>query len=735
MDFSGGVTLCMAIFALTAFLRRPLRHWENHKHKAAWHSFALAGVPLVLAGFLAGCGSSSSPIGILSITPGDGTVFGGAPKAAGVHAARLLGGSRAGHHPRPEDFASAPCGNLQYTAVANYYDGTIKDVTSQVNWSSSNTSAATIDGAGNATATALGVTYIQGNFGKVSTGSVPLYVDQLNSFTITPGNPNLPIGTPAAPTTLQFTALGTFTQPDGSTNTRDITALVNWSSSDQTVATFQQTGGLATSVNQGTATITGSVCGVNNTTQLTVGPPGPASLQITPATPSLAVGTSLPFTALELYTDGTTHPLTGPLQWTSSSKSGIVSAFTGVVFGVSPGGSTITATEVGGNLLTGTANVTVLGAVAKFAYVANAQGNGTGSISGFTVNARVGTLTPLASTPATSPQQVLLWPAGNIVYCIDSASLIHTYKVTPTSTGTPTNPAGSLTLLDNTNPAYTPLPAGSGGANIGVIDPTGQFLYVIDRTANTIFGFKIQLSSNGPTPLGSLQPITNGAPFSGANFALNQPTWVMIDRTGQFLYVVNAGNKTISGYLINVDGTLTIVGTASQPAPTGNGPVYGATDSQGRMFIANSLDNTVSAYAINADGSWSLIQTLAVAGATQVINAKTDPAGNFLYVLDKGGASGGQVFAYPFIPATAGSIFGDPIGQPQPVSVNPTGIAIDPAGVFLAVDNSGSNNLSLFNLIRSSSNGLTPGQLVPSSQPTAATDADPHFVVFFNALP
>ena len=637
--------------------------------------------------------------------------------------------------PRPEDFSTATCDNLQYSAVATYLDGTTKDVTSLVTWSSSNSAAATIDNNGNATGVALGITYIAANIGKANGGSSPLYVDQLNSLLVNPPNATQPIGVPANQTTLQFSALGTFTQPDGSSNTRDITSLVTWSSSNTNVATIQPAGGLATSVGQGTAIIDASVCGVSNTTQLTVGPPGPTSLQITPVTPTLAVGTSQTFSAVELYSDGTTHPLTGTLQWSSSSKSSIISAFTGAAFGASKGTATITATEFGGNGLTGSTDVTVVAAKANFAYVADSKGNGTGSISGFTSAAFLGTLTPLATTSAAAPQQVLLNPSGNFLYSIDSSSFVHVYQVTPPGAGTAATPAGTLTLLDNAMPApYPPVLAGSGGKNIGVIDPAGQFLYVIDSGANTLYGFTIQQSQTGATPLGSLQPVTNGAPFSGANFTFNNPSWVMTDRTGQFLYVVNAGSNIISGYLINFDGTLTPVGSATQLPMTGSGPVYGTTDSQGRMFVANSGDNSVSAFAINGDGTWSADGTLSVAGATQIINAKTDPAGLYLYVLDKGGANGGQVFSYPFIVPVAGTIFGDPIGQPQPVGVSPNGIAIDPSGNFLVVDNSGSNELSLFTIVTGTGNNTTPGQLVPATTGTAPTDAQPRFLVFYSAF-
>jgi DNA-binding beta-propeller fold protein YncE len=153
------------------------------------------------------------------------------------------------------------------------------------------------------------------------------------------------------------------------------------------------------------------------------------------------------------------------------------------------------------------------------------------------------------------------------------------------------------------------------------------------------------------------------------------------------------------------------------------------------MFVANSGDNTVSVFLLNADGTWSTIQTLSIAGATQVINVKTDPSAKYLFVLDKGGANGGQVFAYPFITPMGGTIFGDPIGLPQPVGVSANGMTIDPSGTLLLIDNSGSDDLSIFSINTATTNGLIPGQLIPAAPPTAATDAHPQFVVFYNSLP
>ncbi len=735
MESLGGIYAFVITFLLAFFSRLELcssRSGGILGEKS--RKCVLTGFVLLLGSMIVACSSSPS-IRILAVSPGDGTVFVGAPAPqAATFTKRTHRSPARSLAVSPEDFSTATCQDLQYSAMATYTDGSVKDVTAAVNWTSSNSSAATINNLGQASGTALGITYIEASVKGQSSGGVPLYVDELNSITISPATSTLPVGSATTPSTLQFAATGMFTQANGTANSRDITSLVTWSSTNLGVATISASG-LASSVTQGTTTIVATVCGVTSTTMLTVGPPAATSLQISPATPTIAVGSSLPFSALELYSDGSTHPLTASLQWSSSSKHSGVTPLTGVAFGVSTGTSTITATESGGNLLTGTATLTVQAAQAQFAYVANLQGNGgAGSISSFTVTAGSQTLTPLASTAATAPQQVLLEPSGNFLYSIDSASFVHVYQITTPSTASPAAPAGTLTLLDNASPSpYPPVLAGAGGKNVGAIDPSGQFLYVIDRTANTLYGFQIQLSQNGATPVGSLQAIPNGAPFTGSAFTLSDPTWVMTDRSGQFLYVVNAGNGSISGYTINFDGTLVPIFSSAPLPQTGNGPVYGTTDSKNHMYIANSVDNSVTAYIINSDGTWGSVGTLSVLGATAITNVLTDPAGQYLYALDQGGASGGLVSAYALIPPTAGSVFGTQIGQPQAVGSSPTGIAVDPSGVLLTVDNKGSDDISLFAIAKGSNN--PPGVLTPAMPSTAPTEQSPQFLVFYNGLP
>ena len=203
----------------------------------------------------------------------------------------------------------------QFTATGTYSDSSTQDLTAQVAWSSSNTGVATIDSAGLATSVAAGTTTITATLGLVS-GNTTLTVTNatLSSIAVTPTNPSIANGT-----TRQFTATGTYSD----FTTQDLTTQVTWSSSNNTVATISNAGGsqgLATSVATGTTTITATLGGVSGSTTLTVPAATLSTIDVTPANPTLAKGTTQQFTATGTYSDFTTQDLTTQVAWSSSNN-------------------------------------------------------------------------------------------------------------------------------------------------------------------------------------------------------------------------------------------------------------------------------------------------------------------------------------------------------------------------------------------------------------------------------
>jgi uncharacterized protein YjdB len=140
-------------------------------------------------------------------------------------------------------FAPSTGGTSQFTATANYADGTSEDVTSGASWTSSSSSVATVSSAGLVTGVAPGAVTISAKYNSV-TGSTTVVVGAtLTSVVVSGTAPSVGAGN-------QFTATARFA--DGSV--QDVTSQATWTSSNTSVATVSS-GGLVTGVAAGVVTI------------------------------------------------------------------------------------------------------------------------------------------------------------------------------------------------------------------------------------------------------------------------------------------------------------------------------------------------------------------------------------------------------------------------------------------------------------------------------------------------
>ena len=100
-----------------------------------------------------------------------------------------------------------------------------------------------------------------------------------------------------------FTVIGVY--KDGTT--KDLTSLVNWASSDTSVATVS-TSGMATGVSGGTVTVTADYSTLSNSKTLTVIPP--LTILLSPSAGAVKVGSTQPLAASGKFGDGTLVDLT-----------------------------------------------------------------------------------------------------------------------------------------------------------------------------------------------------------------------------------------------------------------------------------------------------------------------------------------------------------------------------------------------------------------------------------------
>ncbi len=243
----------------------------------------------------------------------------------------------------------------QFTATAYFSDASTQDFTTQVTWSSSNESVATIDANGYATSIGKGDTTIQasytytyGSFNGITTLTVS--EGALLSISFAPVNPSIAKGT-----TQQFAATGLF--EDNTTQT--LTGQVDWYSSNTGAATIDA-GGLATGVGTGVGVNWTSIINAvhpisgvaGSGTTLTVTAAELVSLAVTHLNPSIANGTSEQFTATGTFTAPPTQTLTTQVNW-YSSDSGVadIGLNTGLAVSNMPGFTTINAVHPGTSIV------------------------------------------------------------------------------------------------------------------------------------------------------------------------------------------------------------------------------------------------------------------------------------------------------------------------------------------------------------------------------------------------
>jgi alpha-tubulin suppressor-like RCC1 family protein len=232
----------------------------------------------------------------------------------------------------------------QFVAIVTDLHG--NPIAADVVWSTSNENVATVDQTGLATAVAEGIATITATSDRIA-GTATLTVLRrgpvVGNVAVQPSEATIDQGT-----THQFGAIVTDT--DGNPMIADVV----WSSSDENIATVDQTG-LATAVAAGIATITATSDGVAGTASLTV-EAVVGNVTVQPLEATVDAGNTHQFVAI--VTDLRGNPMVAQVVWSSSDESVATVDQTGLATGVAEGSATITATA---DNVARTATLTVLG--------------------------------------------------------------------------------------------------------------------------------------------------------------------------------------------------------------------------------------------------------------------------------------------------------------------------------------------------------------------------------------
>jgi urocanate hydratase len=549
----------------------------------------------------------------------------------------------------------------QYVATGTYTDGTTRNLTSTVTWSSSTPADASISNAsgsqGLATSTTQGSTTITAALGSIS-GSTGLTVTPatLVSIAVTPANQSIADGT-----SQQYTAIGTYT--DGST--QNLTQAVAWTSSTTGVASISNASGskgLASSATQGSTTITAALGSVSGSTPLTVTAATLTSITVTPALATINVGATQQYVATGHYTDGSTQVLTSSVTWTSSNTADATvsnaSGSYGLATGTGAGTLTITATAAPGSTA-GSATLTV---VQPYAYVINSAAD---TISQYAIAAN-GALTATGTPVATGvkPFFEIIDATNQYLYEVNiTDGTIGQYSI---------GAGGALSLIQTTATGMSPAQP--------VIDATNKYLYVQNIGSNSVSEYSI--GGNGA--------LTSIGPGSIATGTL--PFGIGIEPSNKYLYATNnddtGGQGTISEYSIGANGVLTALNPAKIVADA-NSPGLDkiAFDPTGKYaYVTNSTLNLVEEFQIGSNGQLTKFGTVAAGAYARSIIL--DKSGTYVYVVN---SSAGTISEYSIGSGGALTTLG-----PGTVNItggtNPFDITLDPTGHYVYVPLDGGTN-------------------------------------------
>jgi uncharacterized protein YjdB len=425
-----------------------------------------------------------------------------------------------------------------FAASGTLSDGSQTDVTDSVVWASNTVGVASVDPNGLASGLSSGAASISATSGSSTPGLASLTVTPavLTELDIAPDAQYIPIGGQ-----YQLSLTGTYS--DGST--QDVTANATWSSSDSTLASVDPATGIVTGVansNGSAVTITGPVGSISNTTTVYITDAVPVSVQLTPATTSIANGTTQQYAVNVVYSDGSLQPVSAGLSWLSSSSSIAGINSNGLATGLAPGQTTI---SVFYDSLSAKASLTVTPAVLTNIVVTPAT-----TVVGINGNVQF-TATGVFSDSSTQDlSSQVAWSSANGACAVINA----TGLVNGISAGTVTISATSGTI--------------SGLATLNVTTATLQSIRVLPDSPIVPPHSRTQLTAIGHFSDGSESVL------SGVSWRSSAPQYAMISSSG-VLRTKNAKSKavTITAKLNGVSGTtsatitsMTIQSLAIHPA-------------------------------------------------------------------------------------------------------------------------------------------------------------------------
>ena len=254
------------------------------------------------------------------------------------------------------------------------------------------------------------------------------------------------------------------------------------------------------------------------------------------------------------------------------------------------------------------------------------------------------------------------------------------------------------------------LVAGLCGCNVFSSKTTTHLLYV--STGQGIYAYRIDNKTGFSNPIPS-------APF----YAGNTPAGMVIDASGNHMYLANQAENTIS--LLTIDHSSGVLTEVLPRTSTGGfSPNQILLDSSGStLFVANQLSDNVAALSIGSNGA------LTAPTSSQVVKLASPPANlavanGLLFVA---APSFSQVYVF----STGSGNLSAVNGSPFSVSDGVGSVTVDSGAKYLYVTNPSTDTISGYTIQYSSSTNTIGVTVIPGSPfaPNTGTGTQPNAAI------
>jgi 6-phosphogluconolactonase len=262
----------------------------------------------------------------------------------------------------------------------------------------------------------------------------------------------------------------------------------------------------------------------------------------------------------------------------------------------------------------------------------------------------------------------------------------------------------------------SPFVAGTTPSSV-VVHPSNRFVFVANQGDSTISLFKIDSTSGA---------LTEVLPRTATGFS---PAAMTLDSGGTFLFVANLVPGSISVFSVGAGGTLSPL--SGSPVPLAGSPGgLTLTPAGDLLFVPVPAFSAIYTFTVSSGVLTSAGAPVFVSGGISTL--AVDPGGKFLYapnpttntVTAFNIQSGGSLTPVPGSPFAAGTT----------ATTLPVAAAVNPAGTFLFVANSGSASVSQFQIDSTGALKIftTPSQSAGTTPRFITIDPDSKFVYVGN---